>query len=127
LREAGDRIKVARRGHRAFPTSGRAPSPAPRTGTLPFSTVVTATPPDLIQHAVILQTLACTAMPGYRCPCRCTTRCMSKGHHPHGRRHGAHMVEKKAFFPENAGPTVMDRTFFDVAEVPRAALAARHW
>src|SRR3954453_6255597 len=51
--------------------------PGARTGPLPFD-VVTATPPDLIQHAEILQTLDCAAMPGivaHALP----NSCMSKG------------------------------------------------
>jgi mannopine transport system substrate-binding protein len=83
-----------------------------RTGSVPFD-VVTATPPDLIQHAEILQTLDCAAMPGiaaHALPGSCTSKGIIRT------VGGMALTWSKKAFP-NGGPQSWT-DFFDVAKFP---------
>ncbi len=83
-----------------------------RSGSVPFD-VVTATPPDLIQHADILETLNCAAMPGIVANAL-PNSCFEKGIiRTVG---GMVMTWNKKAFP-NGGPKSW-ADFFDVARFP---------
>ncbi|KAA2212965.1 extracellular solute-binding protein [Teichococcus oryzae] len=83
-----------------------------RSGNIPFD-IVTATPPDLIQHAEILQPLDCGAMPGivaHALPNACF------GHGIIRTAGGMALVWSKKAFPQNAPASWAD--FFDVQKFP---------
>ena len=83
-----------------------------RTGNVPFD-VVTATPPDLIQHAEILQPLDCAAMPGivaHALPNSCMTRGIIRT------VGGMTLTWSKKAFPSGGPQSWAD--FFDVAKFP---------
>ena len=83
-----------------------------RSGNIPFD-VVTATAPDLIQHAALLQPLDCAAMPGivaHGLP----NGCSPSGMIAHRRRHGAHLEQEGV--PDRGPPVWAD--FFDVQKFP---------
>ncbi len=94
------------------PTNGRGRVAGPRSGNIPFD-VVTATPPDLIQHADILQPLDCAGMPGI------VANGLPNGCFPHGiirTAGGMVMTWSKKAFP-NEGPRSW-ADFFDVQHFP---------
>lgn len=83
-----------------------------RTGSVPFD-VVTATPPDLVQHADLLQNLDCAAMPGIvanALPNGCTSKGIIRT------VGGMTLTWSKKAFP-NGGPQSW-ADFFDVAKFP---------
>lgn len=83
-----------------------------RSGNIPFD-IVTATPPDLIQHAEILQPLDCKAMPGI------VANALPNGCFEHGiirTAGGMALVWSKKAFPQNGPASWAD--FFDVQKFP---------